>query len=1314
MEALHVKHSFRRSSGAHGIRRSVRGVVGAGGVALLTLTIFGCSPGTSADEVVATKTQALVEDNEITTEEFPYLKLLFRHEAELRQKTEDLSTTVLFRSSEVSTPAHAPDMSEVESGVTAVSYGGLDWIAWWDGDDELKIKPLGAADSYTYSIRHAVGLQAAPAIATYNGDLVASWVEDDRILMSRSSTEGRSWSDPWEIHGTAALGSRVSLAEFDGAMYVAYVLNNRSVRVKKLNAELTAGVTFAVHEATADIVEGAVAMAANGDETLSLAFATAGGDLIAMHTDHPSSTWHDIYYYSRYSYLPHAPSASYAESRGKTYFYVSRATWLGYFVHRKDTENLYSNWAVNFRVNTDVQLSDTYYAPIFNSSSGATEEGFSLLAKEPDTCERRLTLKAMWAGEDPQNTVQVDHYELLVDGQPYDYNGPTPSWAGVTQSVGSPGVAVQPEQRVTIGARAYLADGTVVESNNAIPYTFEPCSEDRDVKWAFIRTGFEGGNEPVLSEAELREIAFGDDSGSVVSYFEEVTEGMISATGDVATSTARIPGPITDYCKHSDGVVLLSDTAGGYNETEDLIAGTLARDIIVTDFDEDGTDDLALLNENSHNVSVLLGTGSGSFAPATNYPAGLTPMHFATGDFDQDGHADLAVADRGAREVSILLGDGVGAFAATGTADLAPGALPSDVVAADFDSDGRDDVAVVDANNNQVSIFLSQGAGNLAPATSYNVGLEPSGAATGDFDGDGDPDLVITNGASDDVSILTNDGGAGFAPAGTLPVGNQPSSVVVADFDGDNDLDVAITNYLSESVTVMFGDGAGGFGSANDFDPGLTPFALSSADLNDDGIVDLYLVNRWQGSVSILLGQAGGTFAPPSRFDAGSTPVAVATGDFNQDGHADLVTANYSGVSDGDLVCDTTKISSAVFEHVRPEFENAGYDEIFWLIGDMQTAGWAGGDIFMSGFSTPEAVVKTSIHEAGHAMGAPHAGLWKCPGDALVGPEMLNAGDGDNDGGCRILRYAQEVEPMAVGRNYYGAFFGNVFGYIESSQSLNVTQSGEYELHALQTAVDGGTVELRVQVPGIPSHTFYSLEYRQPLGWDSEATTSNDFKNVSGDQPLEGIVINLHRGGAYDVEMAMVQHLVQPGDPFYDPYRGITIELVEQLSANRARVRVSYDSDADQDPTSLTVPGNWSSSTAQLDIVEVSGTTALKTVAQGFNFINSHEFATSDLSGVTDKIAIDVMLPTNPPNPGWLGDLQVHASCPSAGVYNEWLGRAEFDGLPLGQFQKLTFTLTPSVLSAFLGDYQDCRFDLSLNVDASAPAEYYLTNLRFD
>src|SRR5205823_4159816 len=116
------------------------------------------------------------------------------------------------------------------------------------------------------------------------------------------------------------------------------------------------------------------------------------------------------------------------------------------------------------------------------------------------------------------------------------------------------------------------------------------------------------------------------------------------------------------------------------------------------------------------------------------------------------------------------------------------------VVAADFNGDGKPDLAVIVQGTNSVAVLANTTATgsntvSFALPQGYAVGNRPEGLAAGDLNGDNKPDLVVTNGADNTVSVLLNtttSGSPSFAAPQTFAVGASPSAVTVADPNGDN------------------------------------------------------------------------------------------------------------------------------------------------------------------------------------------------------------------------------------------------------------------------------------------------------------------------------------------------------------------------------------------------------------------------------------------------------------------------------------------------------------------------------------------------
>ncbi len=98
---------------------------------------------------------------------------------------------------------------------------------------------------------------------------------------------------------------------------------------------------------------------------------------------------------------------------------------------------------------------------------------------------------------------------------------------------------------------------------------------------------------------------------------------------------------------------------------------------------------------------------------------------------------------------------------------------------------------------------------------------------------------------------------------------------------------------------------------------------------------------------------------------------------------------------------------------------------------------------------------------------------------------------------------------------------------------------------------------------------------------------------------------------------------------------------------------------------------------------------------------------------IGSSVKLDLRLPTQQPNPFWLGTAQVILSVPSKNVTNIVLGTVELTGMPLGTYQTLTFNIPQWVKTALQGQtYSDLRVKVVLNVNQGSGA-HTLDNLRF-
>ncbi len=177
----------------------------------------------------------------------------------------------------------------------------------------------------------------------------------------------------------------------------------------------------------------------------------------------------------------------------------------------------------------------------------------------------------------------------------------------------------------------------------------------------------------------------------------------------------------------------------------------------------------------------------------------------------------------------------------------APAVVPYSLVVADFNHDGKLDVAAANYMGDTVSLFLGNGNGTFHAPVSYGVGSKPYSVAVGDLNLDGKRDLVTANygGAfgGGGISVLLGNGDGTFQQAANYGVGYLNESVVIADFNGDGKPDIALATqqFLVQQglVGVLLGNGDGTFQGPLNNSVGLIAYSVAAADFNGDGKADI-------------------------------------------------------------------------------------------------------------------------------------------------------------------------------------------------------------------------------------------------------------------------------------------------------------------------------------------------------------------------------------------------------------------------------------------------------------------------------------------
>jgi hypothetical protein len=321
------------------------------------------------------------------------------------------------------------------------------------------------------------------------------------------------------------------------------------------------------------------------------------------------------------------------------------------------------------------------------------------------------------------------------------------------------------------------------------------------------------------------------------------------------------------------------------------------------DVNNDGNLDVVFGAEASvpDGLYVMLGEGNGKFkAPLFSTAAAISSIALA--DVNGDGLLDVALPIYSLGTVEISLGNGKGEFGVSQTTST-PGTnyIPEASVAADFNGDGKLDIAIEEMNypSGQVSVILGNGKGGFgSPIVSP---LLYSGAAmlSGDFNGDGIPDLIVQDEYSSGFQVLLGNGNGSFqTPVNTGLSTTSFLTFALGDVNGDGKTDVVVIELDSaESViSVYLSNGDGTFTLGAQYTSSYLYDTPTLADVNGDGNLDL-VIDSFAMPLQVMLGNGNGTFQNPIAGPSATFNSQMVIQDFNGDGIPDIAIGTYFGMA---------------------------------------------------------------------------------------------------------------------------------------------------------------------------------------------------------------------------------------------------------------------------------------------------------------------------------------------------------------------------------------------------------------------------------
>lgn len=168
-----------------------------------------------------------------------------------------------------------------------------------------------------------------------------------------------------------------------------------------------------------------------------------------------------------------------------------------------------------------------------------------------------------------------------------------------------------------------------------------------------------------------------------------------------------------------------ADGLGGFRLMQTIALRSAPTEMVSADLNDDGRDDICLLDPAPRALTVLLNDGNGELRDEIPFDAGRSPAHFVLFRHQRSTLIDAAVLDTLQERVRVLYNSTV-APDPSSEQNYALGLGPTDVLASDITNHRLNDIAVADGESGNLALFVNRGDGTFAGQIPFNTSPHPS------------------------------------------------------------------------------------------------------------------------------------------------------------------------------------------------------------------------------------------------------------------------------------------------------------------------------------------------------------------------------------------------------------------------------------------------------------------------------------------------------------------------------------------------------------------------------------------------------------
>ncbi|MGA3024794.1 MAG: FG-GAP-like repeat-containing protein [Bryobacteraceae bacterium] len=456
-----------------------------------------------------------------------------------------------------------------------------------------------------------------------------------------------------------------------------------------------------------------------------------------------------------------------------------------------------------------------------------------------------------------------------------------------------------------------------------------------------------------------------------------------------------------------------------------------------------------------------------------------------------------------------------GTFVTSASLSL-PGFEFQNLTTGDLTGNGRQDIVATTTYVNQtggtINVFMNEGDGTFASASSYLGGTTCYSVAIADVNLDGVPDLIAAT--PEGVAVLLGNRDGTFQHESYVLIASDVKQVAVADFNWDGIPDVIVAHGSGKAIDVLLGSGDGSFQS--DITTTLAAAAdfIAPGDFDNDGIPDVAVASLNGNSISVLYGRGDGTFQTPISIAVDGT-TALASADLNGDGIPDLIAG-----AGGKLVVFTANGNGTFRQTAQVATYPPPSDMLDVVYSITATDVDGDGEIDLLA-ETYEAGLLMSLGDGNGGLRAPFGvmpiGGWVFVGDVLAVADFNGDGIPDFAVGANqvspsgsfsiclgvlapVLTLTATPNPVSVGDNVTLTVTSS---YPDATGTLQLQEISELGTNLGTVALSGGSATLMMMKPGTGTHVVVATY----SGDSKYAATKTPELAILAQQPGPGITL---------------------------------------------------------------------------------------------------------------------------------------------------------------------------------------------------------------